>query len=289
MHSPSHASESTKTLKRGRSPPSPTPVDRPSVSAASSHHSLHPSNCRCIGRTDHIHTFVTQKRQTYATDVVTSPVPRHAFPGPAPTLAPLAIPPGPAHDAAYSAYVSEDWVAQTRGLRIDSPHLAQGHEVRFGPVPQASGNAAAGQVHLDVSMVRVLLPAGMRCTDHVRQFPNVLKADGDVTMASASPPRRPSEISTLGYRPNVRPMQPLPAQHTIQQTPSFQTSAHANHSQQQLQIPAIQVHAATPSPVHRDPSASLPASVRRQRFTMGPRADCEKCRMGVKGHWMHVD
>jgi len=236
MHSPSHASESTKTLKRGRSPPSPTPVDRPS------------------------------KRQTYATDVVTSPVPRHAFPGPAPTLAPLAIPPGPAHDAAYSAYVSEDWVAQTRGLRIDSPHLAQGHEVRFGPVPQASGNAAAGQVHLDVSM-----------------------ADGDVTMASASPPRRPSEISTLGYRPNVRPMQPLPAQHTIQQTPSFQTSAHANHSQQQLQIPAIQVHAATPSPVHRDPSASLPASVRRQRFTMGPRADCEKCRMGVKGHWMHVD
>ncbi|KAL4068085.1 hypothetical protein J3A83DRAFT_3809189 [Scleroderma citrinum] len=28
---------------------------------------------------------------------------------------------------------------------------------------------------------------------------------------------------------------------------------------------------------------------RRQRFTMGPRADCIKCRMGVKGHWVHLD
>jgi len=28
---------------------------------------------------------------------------------------------------------------------------------------------------------------------------------------------------------------------------------------------------------------------RKQRFTMGPRADCEKCLLGVKGHWMHFD
>lgn len=28
---------------------------------------------------------------------------------------------------------------------------------------------------------------------------------------------------------------------------------------------------------------------RKQRFTMGPRSDCEKCRLGVKGHWMHFD
>lgn len=26
---------------------------------------------------------------------------------------------------------------------------------------------------------------------------------------------------------------------------------------------------------------------RQQRFTMGPRADCEKCRLGIKGHWVH--
>jgi hypothetical protein len=28
---------------------------------------------------------------------------------------------------------------------------------------------------------------------------------------------------------------------------------------------------------------------RKPRFTMGPRADCEKCRLGVKGHWAHYD
>ena len=30
-------------------------------------------------------------------------------------------------------------------------------------------------------------------------------------------------------------------------------------------------------------------SRRRQMLTMGPRADCEKCRMRVPGHWMHFD
>ena len=28
---------------------------------------------------------------------------------------------------------------------------------------------------------------------------------------------------------------------------------------------------------------------RKKRFTMGPRVDCVKCRMGVKGHWVHLD
>ncbi|KAG0705010.1 hypothetical protein DFH29DRAFT_997063 [Suillus ampliporus] len=34
---------------------------------------------------------------------------------------------------------------------------------------------------------------------------------------------------------------------------------------------------------------SISSSGRKQRLTMGPRADCLKCRMGVKGHWMHFD
>ena len=31
------------------------------------------------------------------------------------------------------------------------------------------------------------------------------------------------------------------------------------------------------------------ASGRKHRVTMGPRADCAKCRTGVRGHWMHFD
>ena len=32
-----------------------------------------------------------------------------------------------------------------------------------------------------------------------------------------------------------------------------------------------------------------PASPSKRRVSMGPRADCDKCRLGVKGHWMHYD
>lgn len=40
-----------------------------------------------------------------------------------------------------------------------------------------------------------------------------------------------------------------------------------------------------------DPSNTTQATgpPRKQRFTMGPRADCEMCRMRVKGHYMHFD
>ncbi|KAJ7632482.1 hypothetical protein FB45DRAFT_912556 [Roridomyces roridus] len=30
-----------------------------------------------------------------------------------------------------------------------------------------------------------------------------------------------------------------------------------------------------------------PTSRKQQRFMMGPKANCEKCRLGVKGHWAH--
>jgi hypothetical protein len=40
----------------------------------------------------------------------------------------------------------------------------------------------------------------------------------------------------------------------------------------------------------RPSRADLPTSSgRKHRVTMGPRADCVKCRTGVRGHWMHFD
>jgi len=43
--------------------------------------------------------------------------------------------------------------------------------------------------------------------------------------------------------------------------------------------------ALSPSPSYANVVVFSPR--RQQRFTMGPRADCEKCRLGVKGHWVH--
>ena len=30
-------------------------------------------------------------------------------------------------------------------------------------------------------------------------------------------------------------------------------------------------------------------SLKHKKVTMGPRADCEKCRLGVRGHWLHLN
>jgi hypothetical protein len=73
----------------------------------------------------------------------------------------------------------------------------------------------------------------------------------------------------------------------------------------QNQAPMIYVLPATPadSPIRCQDQAARPQTPpsvsqvqmtspmvnRKQRFTMGPRSDCEKCRLGVKGHWMHFD
>lgn len=40
-----------------------------------------------------------------------------------------------------------------------------------------------------------------------------------------------------------------------------------------------------PQPTQQQQQAPL----RRSRFTMGPRPDCEKCRLGVPGHYAHFD
>jgi hypothetical protein len=94
---------------------------------------------------------------------------------------------------------------------------------------------------------------------------------------------------------------------------SFATAQNAPPSLQ-LRVPAIVVQPSTPaeSPIQllsrtdsptrpASPNAMLlspatswsanasPVNSRRQRVTMGPRADCEKCKLGVKGHWMHFD
>ncbi|KAI0048547.1 hypothetical protein FA95DRAFT_1571826 [Auriscalpium vulgare] len=45
------------------------------------------------------------------------------------------------------------------------------------------------------------------------------------------------------------------------------------------------------APMQATPTPPLPAgdgqAARRLRFTMGPRPDCEKCRLGVPGHYAH--
>lgn len=36
------------------------------------------------------------------------------------------------------------------------------------------------------------------------------------------------------------------------------------------------------------PRSGILSPTKKLRISMGPRLDCEKCRLGVKGHWMHL-
>ncbi|EJF62606.1 hypothetical protein DICSQDRAFT_179910 [Dichomitus squalens LYAD-421 SS1] len=208
----------------------------------------------------------------------------------------MPFPPSSFHPVATRLRGSpEDWVSQTQDLRLGSP-LEQS---RVGTPVEVQGE----EVRIDEVMVDEPM------------------CENDNSM-SISPTRR---SSTLLETPQAQYLRPSGGSVYLRSgtTQSFQNP-------NQLQIPAIHVQAATPSPVQLAPpnilnDDSLPVSgspfapahnlgvplapsplssmppdesphpyttpgpPKKQRFTMGPRADCEMCRTRVKGHYMHFD
>ncbi|CCM06032.1 uncharacterized protein FIBRA_08277 [Fibroporia radiculosa] len=177
--------------------------------------------------------------------------------------------------------VPEDWVARTHGLRIASPLFKQEPQA---PVLETM------EEETQRALVR-LKPMDQPVSD-------VAMADVDVPMASCSPPRPRHGIDVLSEACNSGdPTSHTPSsQHlNLIRPPEVSMLDSSRQLRRNLQIPVIQVQGATPSPVSelaslRSHENEVPVSgSRRQKFTMGPRADCEKCQMGVKGHWMHFD
>ena len=269
--------------KRARSPSSPTHYDRPAVR----HLGVH----QLLALTCPDAYWYSQKRAASGYDTSVS------------------IPPMPLPSVSRSR--SEDWVAQTRGLRLESPTLVcSGFNT---PVSQPEG------VRIDEEMVY----EPMVCL-----FPDT-SAFGLSSRAESS--QRTDDLSmpmlqTMSASPQIPQSQYLcPPEN--QYTPS--TTPPQYPSPSLLEIPLIQIQNATPSPVQPFPQASFertpsspqpsdhlyrasdqaPAASayasqredaqgfqylsstapRKMRFTMGPRADCELCRNRVKGHYMHFD
>ncbi|KAI0781318.1 hypothetical protein BD413DRAFT_27209 [Trametes elegans] len=193
---------------------------------------------------------------------------------------------------------SQDWVSQTQCMRLASP--VSEHSGFSTPITDDGGEVRVDEIMADDSMA------------------------ADEHAISTSP--RPSRL--VEQEPSPSPSTPyLCPPNSIY--PSQRTTLQPQNPNR-LQIPAIQVQAATPSPVlmcahsplgspsllsstsgptfaFEDASMSSPSSAvsstsefraqhqtlpgtpKRQRFTMGPRADCELCRMRVEGHYMHFD
>ena len=83
---------------------------------------------------------------------------------------------------------------------------------------------------------------------------------------SASPQSEHTQLPTIYILPATPGQSPL--------TPHGQASHQGR------------VYASSPNSPMSISSPSSAVSNRKQRFTMGPRSDCEKCRLGVKGHWI---
>ncbi|KAH9890675.1 hypothetical protein C8Q73DRAFT_747511 [Cubamyces lactineus] len=203
----------------------------------------------------------------------------------------------------------QDWVSQTQSMRLESPASEQGG---FSTPPVTTVDDG-GQIRVDEVMADEPM-SGDEMSVSPRRLSQSLSAPG-----CPSPSPSPSQYL---HPPDI-------------QYPSAKASLHPQNPNR-LQIPAIQIQTATPSPVqmydaqprldspaltspssmsetvprfaYEDASMLSPSSTsspttelrtqqqmsaaataKRQRFTMGPRADCELCRQRVKGHYMHFD
>ncbi|KDQ59510.1 hypothetical protein JAAARDRAFT_205547 [Jaapia argillacea MUCL 33604] len=188
-----------------------------------------------------------------------------------------------------SRHSSEDWVSQTRGLRLNSP-LIPGGFILPQVVQEASGDDESNSATIsDESMtmdseenisvcIRNLLDVGpiQPGVQSPESQSSLIRIDTPPSLHSPQPIREPS--------PSFLPYSVLQQFASASQPPSF--SAQPDSSPEPLRSPW---NASSPPRGSTDQISSPTPTSRKQHFTMGPRADCEKCRLGVKGHWMHFD
>ncbi|KAF5386965.1 hypothetical protein D9615_001889 [Tricholomella constricta] len=177
----------------------------------------------------------------------------------------------PQSPASSSRFPSEDWVHQADGLTIDSPVI--------------TGSGLAEDRDEDINMD----PDETNTTDRAQQQQHtqrpVLPPIQTMSFAHAAlyrPQQRPqlhqqgallSAPTPAGPLVTVLPPTPIPPSST-----SYLETPHTRPSTPPAQSSGSSAMASFAAGV---------TSPRKQRFTMGPRADCVKCQMGVKGHSVH--
>ncbi|PSS22647.1 hypothetical protein PHLCEN_2v3013 [Hermanssonia centrifuga] len=184
---------------------------------------------------------------------------------------------------------SDDWVTRTRTLCID----------RDSPTVE--------QVFKLTSV-----------DEYGEGMDETMTVDGDEPpLQPCPPPNSPMQFSTdyvpSPYLPSENPFSYPNLQHLLpssssEPSPVFHASTHvlSTPSLAEPGVPLLQEQdtfvpgpfnsTASESAAHANSKSEHDVSLsstfvhtRRQRFTMGPRSDCEKCRLGVPGHWMHFD
>ncbi|TFK72186.1 hypothetical protein BDN72DRAFT_372353 [Pluteus cervinus] len=171
-----------------------------------------------------------------------------------------------------SRHPSEDWVAQTGGLSIDSP-VFPGYSLL---TPTLEGDNRGLNVIEDEDMNMdaesdFLQPHGrglLQSTSSLSQ--NVVAGASDPTSSNGGQQTQPQLIH------------PTPHLSTMDSTDLLQHFGGLRHPETRPSSPNEMAISPTPS-------MYISGRWKKPKFSMGPRADCEKCRLGVKGHWVHLD
>ncbi|KAJ7285699.1 hypothetical protein C8J57DRAFT_1285573 [Mycena rebaudengoi] len=184
---------------------------------------------------------------------------------------------GPRSSAGTSRQSSEDWVQQAGGLSIDSPLFSalSGPTIERIAAMEESGMLVDDDASEEIPRRPYLAPLRTAQSDpfmHSGFTDSPIRADD-----------RPPSARSYDNGPAAPPLF-LPAINIMPATPDLLLSATR---------PTTPMRASSPTAMNISPTASFsslgsPLS-RKQRFMMGPRANCEKCRIGVKGHSVHLD
>ncbi|KAJ7470618.1 hypothetical protein FB451DRAFT_1254312 [Mycena latifolia] len=189
---------------------------------------------------------------------------------------------GSRSSANTSRHSSEDWVQQAGGLSIDSPLFPSMNPA----VPElASGDEGMlVDAEEDVPGIsrRPYLPPLRTQSDAFMQ-PGFSSVSGSHVHMEEQPLNPPSgsNYNTSETTPPAGSLF-LPAINILPATPDLLSRTRPSTPVRDLNSTAMNISPTTSYAVLGSPSS-------KKRFMMGPRANCEKCRMGVKGHWVHLD
>ncbi|KAF9053533.1 hypothetical protein BDZ89DRAFT_1056124 [Hymenopellis radicata] len=158
-----------------------------------------------------------------------------------------------------SRQASEDWVQQTDGLRIGTPGVSSSPS----PVVNDSDDVDMDQDSPAISGTPMSVSATPLPTNY---------APSDLSSGQYNSQLL---LPRIGVPPSIAILPPTP-----------ETARLASGSV--VARPMTPLRESSMSMIPDSPT-NVFASPRKQRFTMGPRSDCEKCRLGVKGHYSHFD
>lgn len=199
-----------------------------------------------------------------------------------------------------SRYPSDDWVRQTDHLSIESPVIPDTNPIWGvgGKLPlqdddvvrhfsQMNCEACVDHLCFDCSFTKQNMDSEEGTTNHGHR-PQVASMSSAQTPFSFHPSERrlrhSSSTSTMipPAGPSVNVLPPCPAPPSV---PYFEPRPPCPSTRPSSPVSSSSMMVLSSLPSYVNVAASSPR--RQQRFTMGPRADCEKCRLGIKGHWVH--